>query len=645
MYRAIPTERSCARAWVAAASAIIETSDEGYNVVIDIEDPCTHSARDNAVINLVDRFLRQHDKHPIVTVANTIFPQSLYVAHGSPAFYGEYLKEFDRLSVTKRWGRYFERMTRHTDADGVTYNPLSDLIEKMKRQERRGVNYTSAYELAVYDPLRDRKSLYGGQCLSFLSFKRHPERGLMLTVMYRNHTYITRCLGNLIGLGRLQAFIAKEVGTDLGSLTVISTHAKLDTGKGWGIRDARALVVRARDLLDSAAPTAPVPRLRVDPVDVGLPQMSGGRPRHAGANKADAGRIGSIHSILSVPDEPLPALGPLTPTPVYNTFWRFAAERQRVFFERLRRGPPPWTDDAVLRAHKFTNAYRASDRVSQYLIRSIIYRPGLSDEPTEVVFRILLFKLFNRIETWELLEREFGTPTYTDYSFSRYDRVLSAAMARGDRIYSGAYIMPSGQSFGHDRKHRNHLALLGRMMADGLPTRLAESASMESAFRQVRRYPGIGDFLALQYVIDVNYSQVTNFSEMDFVVAGPGAVDGMRKCFADARGMSNADVIRLVAERQEVEFERLGLEFLSLWGRKLQLIDCQNLFCEVGKYARVKHPDVTGNSGRRRIKQRFRPSPAPIQYWYPPKWGINTAALAAQTRHPKDLGISQPNER
>ena len=315
-----------------------------------------------------------------------------------------------------------------------------------------------------------------------------------------------------------------------------------------------------------------------------------------------------------------------------------------MFFERLRRGPPPWTQDAVLRAHKFTNAYRASDRVSQYLIRSIIYRPDLSDAPAEVVFRILLFKFFNRIETWKLLEHELGTLTYSDYSFRRYDRVLSAAMARGDRIYSGAYIMPSGRSFGHDRKHRNHLTLIGRMMADGLPSRLAQSASMESAFTEVRRYPSIGNFLALQYVTDVNYSHVMNFTEMDFVVPGPGAVDGIRKCFADTGGMSNADVIRVAAERQEVEFERLGLEFLSLWGRRLQLIDCQNLFCEVGKYARVAHPDATGNSGRRRIKQRFRPSPAAIQYWYPPEWGINTAALAAQTEHPEDPGSSQPNQ-
>ena len=174
--------------------------------------------------------------------------------------------------------------------------------------------------------------------------------------------------------------------------------------------------------------------------------------------KAGAGPAGSVHSAPEAPNEPLPDLGPLKPTSVYNTFWRFAAERQRVFFERLRCSPPPWTQDPVLRAHKFTNAYRASDRVSQYLIRSIIYRPDLSDEPAEVVFRILLFKLFNRVETWELLENELGTLSYSEYSFKRYDRVLSAAMARGDRIYSGAYIMPPGRFFGHDRKHRNHLA-------------------------------------------------------------------------------------------------------------------------------------------------------------------------------------------
>ena len=77
-----------------------------------------------------------------------------------------------------------------------------------------------------------------------------------------------------------------------------------------------------------------------------------------------------------------------------------------MYERRLRGEPEPWTDDPVLASFRFTNTFRAADRVSQYLIRNVIYRgPG---EPDEVLFRILLFKFFNKVETWELLERELG---------------------------------------------------------------------------------------------------------------------------------------------------------------------------------------------------------------------------------------------
>src|SRR5690348_323184 len=88
---------------------------------------------------------------------------------------------------------------------------------------------------------------------------------------------------------------------------------------------------------------------------------------------------------------------PVVPTEVYSSYWRFAAERQRIFFRRFLGASPPWTEDAVLATYKFTNAYRASDRVSQYLIRRVIYRPDLPSSVAEICFRILLFKLFNKI--------------------------------------------------------------------------------------------------------------------------------------------------------------------------------------------------------------------------------------------------------
>lgn len=330
-------------------------------------------------------------------------------------------------------------------------------------------------------------------------------------------------------------------------------------------------------------------------------------------------------------------LEPAKPSIVFDTYWRFAAERQEVFFRRLQGQRRPWSSDPIIEEHKFTNAYRASDRVSQYLIRNVIYRDDLPSAPEEVFFRILIYKLFNKIETWGLLEKALGAITYEDYSFKRYDTILAKALARGERIYSAAYIMPpGGRAFGHSAKHQNHLKLLESMMRDDLPTRLAGARRMQDAFELLLSYPTIGDFLAYQFVTDINYSEITNFSEMDFVMPGPGALDGIRKCFSSLGGLNEPEIIKLVAERQSDEFARLGLQFRTLFGRRLQLIDCQNLFCEVDKYARVAHPEIMGRTGRTRIKQKFSPIQKPINFWFPPKWGINDAVaeFSPLTRKP-----------
>lgn len=309
-------------------------------------------------------------------------------------------------------------------------------------------------------------------------------------------------------------------------------------------------------------------------------------------------------------------------TIVFDTYWAFAGERQRVFFRKLAGEESPWTRDPILSTCRFTNVYRAADRVSQYLIKNVIYAGDQS--PSAVFFRILLFRLFNRIETWELLERSFGTVCWGEYSFGRYNDVFDSALDKGTRIYTAAYIMPSGKkTFGHPRKHANCLRLIETMMEDDLPKRIRDATSMEHAFNLLRSYPMIGDFLAYQYVTDINYSTLTDFSEMEFVVAGPGARAGIKKCFHSLGSMTASDVIRYAAENQEAEFARRGLRFQTLWGRPLQLIDCQNLFCEVDKYARMAHPDVDGSNRRKRIKQKYRPNPERIDYWFPPKWQLN----------------------
>jgi hypothetical protein len=313
----------------------------------------------------------------------------------------------------------------------------------------------------------------------------------------------------------------------------------------------------------------------------------------------------------------------LHPTAVFDTYWRFAAARHEIYESRLAGHAPPWTRDPILSAHRFTNCYRAADRVSQFLIAQVSYRGD--QDWKEVFFRTLLFKIFNRVSTWQLLISQLGVITWAGYDFATYDRILAEPLSAGERLYSAAYIVPP-PPLGETRKHRNHLRLLELMMGDRVPDKVAETPSMAAAFQVLESYPGIGPFLAYQYLIDLNYAVGLGFSEMEFVVPGPGARDGIRKCFGRAADGIESEVIRYMADSQEQHLSRLGLRFPGLQGRPLQLIDCQNLFCEVDKYARVAHPEVAGISGRTRIKQAYRRDSSPLSAWFPPKWGLNGAA-------------------
>lgn len=309
-------------------------------------------------------------------------------------------------------------------------------------------------------------------------------------------------------------------------------------------------------------------------------------------------------------------------TEVYHTYWKFAAERQNIFFKRWEGSKFPWTEDAILETYKFTNVYRASDRVSQYLIGNVIYNAEWDVE--DLVFRILLFKTFNKISTWEYLEKRLGEISYKSFSVQHYAGILQELDQVNKVIYSGAYIMASGKSsFGRNKKFENHLLLLHHIMKDSLPSKISKAKQMEEVYELLIKYPTIGSFLAYQYTIDLNYSGCLNFDENDFVMPGPGALSGIQKCFDFQGKVSKAHLIQHMVDHQEVEFDRLGLNFKTLWGRQMHLIDCQNLFCEVDKYARIAHPEITSDQNRKRIKQHYKVVGEGMDYWFPPKWKLN----------------------
>jgi hypothetical protein len=302
------------------------------------------------------------------------------------------------------------------------------------------------------------------------------------------------------------------------------------------------------------------------------------------------------------------------------------AERMSIFWLRYEGHPLPWTDDNILRTNKFTNVYRASDRVSQYLISKVIYKPGYEKYTEEdILLRVLLFKVFNRINTWEFIESKIGEVTITTFDIEKISSLLTERI-KNFPIFNSAYLMTGVHSdYNHLKsKHERWLRMIKHEFIDNrVFAKIINAKSLKSVFEILTDCPFIGDFLAYQYAIDFNYSPVLNFDENSFVKAGIGAIRGIKKCFVDFNGLNYDELIHFTKDNLDTFRERYGYQsFRNLFGREPSLIDLQNCFCETDKYLRVKMPELVVDNTR--IKQKYCNPKSSIDYYFPPKWGLNS---------------------
>ncbi|MBX4961365.1 nucleotide kinase domain-containing protein [Rhizobium binae] len=320
---------------------------------------------------------------------------------------------------------------------------------------------------------------------------------------------------------------------------------------------------------------------------------------------------------------------------VYELYWTFASRRQEAYERRLSGAAWPWTTDRILQVYKFCNVFRASDRVSQYMIKDVAYAEDDSD-PADRIFQIVAFRTFSNIATWRALIAMFGgAPTLEHLRSGAFELALDTIKRANGGLYTGAFILCANKAYGFDEKHRNHVGLFKDMFLErNLQERIRGANSLEQVVGALQDFPLMGPFMAYQTAIDLNYSTLLDFSENDYTQAGPGAVRGLKKAFTDLNDFSPSDAIIWMTERQEAEFERLDLPFEGLFGRPLHAIDCQGLFCELDKYCREAAPELLSN--RSRIKARFSASPEPLDLFFPPKWNLSPWAAGYPANHPQD---------
>lgn len=263
--------RTAPEVWLAAAEHLSGCPQhEDFDVILHIAEPTVLSVADAAVYKEVDKFLTTDGAFSVHTVAETIFPLDEYSRNGARGLFDTYPERLRALQKGRKdgnWGSYSYRILRQKDHQGEIFNPLEDMVAKISKHGK----YRASFELGsgrpfedeipIYDPATDRKRLYGGPCLSHLSIKVHDGK-IRFNATYRSHYYVRRLLGNLVGLGRLQYFLARETKLELGGLTINSTFARLDVGSGegsggrWTKRDVNSLIARCRAIYDGSAAAA-----------------------------------------------------------------------------------------------------------------------------------------------------------------------------------------------------------------------------------------------------------------------------------------------------------------------------------------------------------------------------------------------------
>lgn len=333
----------------------------------------------------------------------------------------------------------------------------------------------------------------------------------------------------------------------------------------------------------------------------------------------------------------------LHPTVAFDTLWRFAAERKAIDDRRRSGAPAPyvinfatltrdshlfrWTEDPILRKYSFCNTYRVLDKVCQYLIREVIEKG--SQNPVEVVFRVILFNTFTRIETWELLTQELGPLTWAKYDRNLYEDVLSQAKEEGQSLYTGSFIKPAPH-FGHADNYMNHLCLLEVLMENEVAYKLLGAQYLADVYEYLISFPSMGDFSTYQLMLSLSYCKLLNFHCNDFVIAGCGASSGLAKLFRKddlVKGKAKVpnfevEIIRWLTKTQNEHFKRLGLEFSGLGPKKLPMdvADMEHTVCEVDKYCRIAHPQLKGK--RTEMRRNYEPSrtPYPTQPTLPKAW-------------------------
>ena len=323
-------------------------------------------------------------------------------------------------------------------------------------------------------------------------------------------------------------------------------------------------------------------------------------------------------------------------TEFFDAFLDYVCERQSMFWRWQRGNPAPYTENPLLAAYDYSNAYRANNGWAQFTISEIIFNPSEDQDPLVTIFRVLMWNIFKRHETWTRWATRKPAP---DSGIAQIiiDNI-EQDYAEGHAVFNTRFRMPLPPKVeGEPEPRQFHTAWAYTLenLAVDTPAleRINAATTLEGIYAAVLLVPGYGPFLAYQAALDINYYK--GFPE-DFVVLEPRlgssrALDLMVKDFA---GMSKIDVVHAITDNWDVLIG--DRHFDDLFGRPLSAVDIEDNLCE------FEQMTALASGARRGV--RITESRDDRTLGYPPAWELPFAAANPRQPGPKELGEPGPDD-
>lgn len=265
----------------------------------------------------------------------------------------------------------------------------------------------------------------------------------------------------------------------------------------------------------------------------------------------------------------------------FSPLWYWVAEREQIRIRKDRGDTPPWTTDPILATYRFCNVRREDDRGTVWIRKNV--REPFADDPL-LWLMLCICRQINWPETLNELIVLDAWPSGNTFDPVAMGQALNRRKNRGEKVYTGAYIISSPVAKGADKQTYIAETVIGALWCRRAEFTQWGVATLQSTHAKLTQSNGWGNFMAYQAVVDMRFTDLLRGARdvHEWAAAGPGTLRGLNRVHGRLVNapLSQAQALIEMREIYAVAAQETGVV--------MDFSDVPNILCETDKYLRVK---------------------------------------------------------